>query len=104
MHYPSVPHLIQIIPTHSTALQLQDRFGKTGSMIDLEEAILMFRNAYLSVLHLIQVVPVSVLTNLAFVLETRFRASGIQSDPLEATSLRQEALALSLLYLNSSST
>ena len=81
------------------ACALGDRFGKTGSMMDLEEAISMLREALplsSTAHHLL------VLKNLAWFLETWYKENGSQSDFEEAISLCQEILAISkwiLLYL-----
>ena len=76
---------------------LCDRFGETGSITDLEEAISMLREA-LS----LRVGPPAThphrllaLDNLAGILEIRYKENGSQSDFEEVASLRQEILAMS---------
>ena len=94
-HYPSVPPLIQNVLNCSTTLHV--RLGivlknTTGAMTDLDEAISMLRES-------LSLGPRShrllALINLAYYLETRFKENGSQSDFEEATSLRQEILAIS---------
>jgi hypothetical protein len=78
----------------SLADALRCRFGKTGSMADLEETISTFRE-------LLSLYPAphpsrpSALKTLISVLETRFNERGFQSDFDEVTLLRQEPLAMS---------
>ena len=79
---------------NNLATALLDRFGKAGSMSDLEEAIFMRRES-LSLRPTPHPDHSQSLNNLALALEIRWKASGIQSDLSEATSLRQEALAMS---------
>ena len=76
------------------ARTLWDCFGKTGSMVDLDEAISMSREV-LSLCppgHPHRLLP---LENFIEILEARFKENGDQSDFEEAASLRQEILAMS---------
>ena len=61
-------------------------------MIDLDEAISMLRESLSLGPHQHHLL---VLKNLAYYLEIRFKQNGSQSDFEEATSLRQEILAMS---------
>jgi hypothetical protein len=75
------------------ASALHDRFAKIGLTADLEEAISMFREAS-SLCPAFHPNRFRYLKNLAHALETRSNISGNQSDLDEATSLRQEVLAM----------
>ena len=82
LSFCSTPHPY---PLYGLACALGDRFRKTGSMADLEEAISMLR----------EILDLLVLKKLACFLKARFKENGSQSDFEEVTSLRQEILAMS---------
>ena len=103
--YPSVPrHLDRSQSLNNLANALLDRFRanagrdhfrKTGSMTDQAELedISMLRES-LSLCPTTHSGRRQVLTDVARALETRSKASSIQSDLSEATSLCREALAM----------
>ena len=99
LSFRPTPHPDRFQSLSGLACVLSDRFlvGKTGSLADLDEEISMLHEA-LS----LRVGPPAthphrlvVLKNLALFLETRYKENGSQSDFEEATSLRQEILAIS---------
>jgi len=85
------PKRLEIL--NNLACFLPTRFGQTGYVRDLDEAISLHRQAltFLPVLHPDR--PGS-LYNLANVLGTRFIETGVIADVNEAISLHREALAL----------
>jgi tetratricopeptide (TPR) repeat protein len=86
------PHPDRPQSLEQLAYTLRSCFKTTHSMLDLEEAILLYRES----LCLCPASPYSwVMEGLASALETRFNVNGVQIDLSEATSLRQQALALS---------
>ena len=92
LSFHPTPHPKCCESLNSLACALGGRFGMTGSMTDLEEAISMLREA-------LSLSPAAdhllALNNLAYYLEIRFKETGGQSDFEEATFLRQEILAMS---------
>ena len=83
MHRESLPFRPTLHPDRFASLKclayaLWDRFGETGSMTDLEEAVSLLREA-LS-LTSSAASRLLVLRDLAGILETRFKENGSQSD------------------------
>ena len=87
-----VPHPDRFIPLVNLAYALENRFRVTGSMTDLEEAIPKLRESF----SLRPDAPRSIwiLTSLRSALETWFKENRDQSNLDQATSLRQELLAV----------
>ena len=88
-------HPKRFLSLEGLAYALRDRFkfANTTSITDLEEAISMLREALSLRTHPRRLLSVS--KNLAYYLEILFEENGNQSDLKEATSLRQEILAMS---------